>query len=541
MRKFLMLFIGILFTQMAVGQKQPESLGSAINSEFSELNPVMAPDGKTLYFGRKNHPSNKYGSQGSETVKGSQDIWYSENVNGVWSTAFRMPDALNRDQYNTILSISPDGQTILLKGAYVQGNYETRGFSIAKKLISGWSIPEKINIPSYEKLSRGKNEYGYLSMDGKALLLAFSEKKNSDRDDMYVSFLRNGYWTKPQNLGPSINTDFSETTPFLAADGKTLYFSSDRPGGLGSQDIYVSKRLDESWTSWRKPVNVGAPINSEEYDAYYSLSAKGDFAYFLSSKNSMGKKDIFRMPVEKEPEIPAEPKKVEAPVLAQQEVKSSPRIGSSETSEAVVLVSGKVLNKILNVVPEGAEITYEDLKTGQLLGTAKPDPSTGLYKLVLPYGVNYGITAKANGFLPSSINLDLSKLRGRYLELDEKDLVMAAIAKGAKMTINNLFFELGKATLTPESDPELKRLVQVMNENADLRIEISGHTDNTGTDAINEKLSQARADAVKTYLMAAGVASNRIQSKGYGSLKPIASNETEEGRQANRRVEFSIL
>ena len=255
----------------------------------------------------------------------------------------------------------------------------------------------------------------------------------------------------------------------------------------------------------------------------------------------MGKKDIFRMPVEKEPEIPAEPKKVEAPVLAQQEVKSSPRIGSSETSEAVVLVSGKVLNKILNVVPEGAEITYEDLKTGQLLGTAKPDPATGLYKLVLPYGINYGITAKANGFLPSSINLDLSKLRGRYLELDEKDLVMAAIAKGAKMTINNLFFELGKATLTPESDPELKRLVQVMNENADLRIEISGHTDNTGTDAINEKLSQARADAVKTYLMAAGVASNRIQSKGYGSLKPIASNETEEGRQANRRVEFSIL
>ena len=109
------------------------------------------------------------------------------------------------------------------------------------------------------------------------------------------------------------------------------------------------------------------------------------------------------------------------------------------------------------------------------------------------------------------------------------------------MTINNLFFELGKATLTPESDPELKRLVQVMNENADLRIEISGHTDNTGTDAINEKLSQARADAVKTYLMAAGVAPNRIQSKGYGSLKPIASNETEEGRQANRRVEFSIL
>lgn len=539
--RVLFLCLWILWIQNSFAQKQPESLGSAVNSEFSELNPVMAPDGKTLYFGRKNHPTNKYGSQGSETVKGSQDIWYSENIGGVWSTAFRMPDALNRDQYNTILSISPDGQTILLKGAYVQGNYETRGFSLSKKVISGWSTPEKINIPTYEKLSRGKNEYGYLSMDGKVLLLAFSEKKNSDRDDMYASFLRNGYWTKPQDLGQMINTDFSETTPFLAADGKTLYFSSDRPGGLGSQDIYMSKRLDDSWTSWRKPVNIGAPVNSEEYDAYYSLSAKGDFAYFLSSKNSMGKKDIFRIMVEKEPEIPVELKKEEAPILAQSEVKSNPRIGSSETSEAVVLVSGKVLNKQLNVVPDGTEITYEDLKTGKVLGSAKPDPSSGLYKLVLPYGINYGITAKANGFLPSSINLDLSKLRGRYLELEEKDLVMAVIAKGAKMTVNNLFFELGKATLTIESDPELRRLVQVMTENADLRIEISGHTDNTGTDVINEKLSQARAEAVRNYLIIAGVATNRIQSKGYGSSKPISTNETDEGRQANRRVEFSIL
>ena len=158
MKKGLWLFMGIFWMHLVVGQKQPESLGSAVNSEFSELNPVMAPDGKTLYFGRKNHPSNKYGSQGSETVKGSQDIWYSENVNGVWSTAFRMPDALNRDQYNTILSISPDGQTILLKGAYVQGNYETRGFSIAKKLISGWSIPEKMHIILLLKSLKAKNQ-----------------------------------------------------------------------------------------------------------------------------------------------------------------------------------------------------------------------------------------------------------------------------------------------------------------------------------------------------------------------------------------------
>lgn len=540
---FFFLFLGFLDSQ---AQKLPENLGSAINSDYSELNPVMAPDGKTLFFGRKNHPSNKYGTAGSETVAGSQDIWYSERIGDVWSTAKRMPDVLNRDQYNTILSISPDGQTILLKGAYVQGNYETRGFSISKKTLNSWSIPEKLDIPNYEKLSRGKNEYAYLTMDGKALLLAFSEKKNSDRDDLYVSFLNDGKWTEPKNLGKSINTDFSETTPFLAADGKTLYFSSDRPGGQGSQDIYMSKRLDNSWTNWRTPINLGGPINTEEYDAYYSLSAKGDYAYFLSSKASLGKKDIFRIAIEAEPEVPAPVKPVDSkvedkPILAQQDVKGSPRSVSSEQSEAVVLVSGRVLDPQTGKVPDETNISYEDLKTGKTIGIAKPDPKTGLYKLVLPYGVNYGITAKAKGFLPSSINIDLSKLRGRYLELDERDLVMAPIAKGSSMTINNLFFETGKATLTPESDPELKRIVQVMQENASLQIEISGHTDNTGSDELNNKLSQDRADAVKNYLLNAGVKSDRIRTKGYGKTKPKADNTTDEGRQMNRRVEFAIL
>jgi outer membrane protein OmpA-like peptidoglycan-associated protein len=193
------------------------------------------------------------------------------------------------------------------------------------------------------------------------------------------------------------------------------------------------------------------------------------------------------------------------------------------------------------VVPGGASVAYEDLKTGKIIGQATPDPSTGQYKLVLPYGINYGITAKADGFLPSSLHLDLSQIRGRYLELDDRDLTMVPIAKGSTMTVNNLFFELNKATLTPESDPELKRMVQVMQDNPSLRIEISGHTDNTGTDLINDRLSQARADAVQAYLLAAGVAQTRIQSKGYGSKKPKVSNETEEGRSQNRRVEFAIL
>ena len=543
-----------------MAQKAPENLGSAVNSEFSELNPVISPDGRTLYFGRKNHPANRYGVKGSETISGSQDIWFSEKVGDTWSTARRLSEVLNRDQYNTILSISPDGQTILLKGAYVNGAYETRGFSISNKTTAGWTVPVKVDIPGYEQMSKGKNEYGYLTMDGKAILLAFARKKNSEDDDLYISFFEEGRWTRPLELGEEINTKYSETTPFLSADGKTLYFSSDRPGGQGSQDIYLTRRLDDTWQHWRKPQNLGSPINTDEYDAYYSIAAKGDYAYFMSGKGSLGKKDIFRLSVEspdasgvvnESSQVGGAASDLVKGSSLRDLVKESPPGGgpvngstrsvTSQESDPVVLLSGTVLNQQTGKVPEDASVTYEDLSNGKVLGQAKPDPTTGKYKLVLPYGKNYGITAKAKGLIPTSTNLDLTTMRGRYLELDDRDLSMVPLMKGNTATINNLFFDLGKATLKPESEPELKRILQVMKENVALVIEISGHTDNTGSDEINNKLSLERANAVKENLLKGGIDQARIRTKGYGKSKPKADNATEEGRQINRRVEIEIL
>ncbi len=573
------LFFFLLISGFLMAQKAPENLGSAVNSEFSELNPVISPDGRTLYFGRKNHPANRYGVKGSETISGSQDIWFSEKVGDTWSTARRLSEVLNRDQYNTILSISPDGQTILLKGAYVNGAYETRGFSISNKTTAGWTVPVKVDIPGYEQMSKGKNEYGYLTMDGKAILLAFARKKNSEDDDLYISFFEEGRWTRPLELGEEINTKYSETTPFLSADGKTLYFSSDRPGGQGSQDIYLTRRLDDTWQHWRKPQNLGSPINTDEYDAYYSIAAKEDYAYFMSGKGSLGKKDIFRLALEapgggsvnessqvggaasdlvkESPDVSGSVKGApDASGVVNESslrglVKESPPSGgpvngstrsvTSQESDPVVLLSGTVLNQQTGKVPEDASVTYEDLSNGKVLGQAKPDPTTGKYKLVLPYGKNYGITAKAKGLIPTSTNLDLTTARGRYLELDDRDLSMVPLMKGNTATINNLFFDLGKATLKPESEPELKRILQVMNENKNLVIEISGHTDNTGSDEINNKLSLERANAVKENLLKGGIDQSRIRTKGYGKSKPKADNATEEGRQINRRVEIEIL
>jgi outer membrane protein OmpA-like peptidoglycan-associated protein len=406
-------------------------------------------------------------------------------------------------------------------------------------------------------MSKGKNEYGYLTMDGKALLLAFSRKKNSEDDDLYVSFFEEGRWTRPLELGEEINTKYSETTPFLSADGKTLYFSSDRPGGQGSQDIYLTRRLDDTWQHWRKPQNLGSPINTDEYDAYYSNAAKGDYAYFMSGKGSLGKKDIFRLAVESPESTGNEGTSTKsgknesggkignAPADAatgdSRFGNTSTRSVTSQDSDPVVLLSGTVLNQQTGKVPEDASVSYEDLSTGKVLGQAKPDPATGKYKLVLPFGKNYGITAKAKGLIPASTNLDLSTMKGRYLELDDRDLSMVPLVKGNTATINNLFFDLGKATLKPESEPELKRILQVMKENVALVIEISGHTDNTGSDEINNKLSLERANAVKENLLKGGIDQARIKTKGYGKSKPKADNATEEGRQINRRVEIEIL
>jgi OmpA-OmpF porin, OOP family len=521
-------------------QNKPESIGSAVNTEYSELNPVMSPDGKTLYFGRKNHPQNKFGMAGTEQIAGSQDIWYSESLMGAWTTARRMSEALNRDQYNTIYSVSPDGQTILVKGAYVNGQYETRGFSIAKKSATGWEIPKKLDIPKYEKLSRGKNEYGYLTNDGKVLLMAFSEKKNSDEDDIYASFLeKDGSWSEVINLGDDVNTDFTETTPFLAADGKTLYFSSNREGGKGSNDIWVCKRKDETWINWTEPTNIGEPINTDQYDAYYTISAAGDYAYFISSNNSVGKKDIFRLKLD-------QPKPVETPPttttpMAGGEKNPQPEKPKDIKSEPVVLVSGKVIDGKTGKVPNNAKIIYEDLTNGKELGVATPDPITGIYKVVLPYGKNYGITTKIDGYVGTSQNIDLSKITGKYLEIEGKDMTVKLVEVGVKVEMNNIFFEFGKAELKSESFPELNRIATFFKSNTKIISEISGHTDNLGTDLVNNKLSQERADVVRNYLLTQGVPAERLTAKGYGKTRPKVANDTPENQAINRRVEFEIL
>ncbi len=480
------------------------NLGTAINSVYSELNPVISADGNQLYFVRSNHPQN------SNPIEG-QDIWKSEkSENGDWQPAVNIGQPFNKQQFNTLFNISTSGNKMLIGGAYKDGVYWGVGFSFIEKRNGTWGEPTELDIKKFDKMNSGLYSSANLLPDNKTLLLSFCEEVDGKLNNLYVSKLSvNGRWSEPKSLGTVINTSYDESTPFMAADGVTLYFSSNRPGGFGQNDIYLTRRLDDTWTNWSEPINLGPQINTEEWDGYYTIPASGHVAYMVSYKNTLGKADIVE-------------------IKLNQQSKPNP----------VVLINGKVLSADTKE-PIEAEIIYEELPSGTEAGKTSFWSKSGDFKVILPYGKNYGISARAAGYIPVSVNIDLTK-PGEYKEI-KQNLTMVAIKTGQVVRLNNIFFDMYSAVLKDESMPELNRLVSLMKDNKDMSIEIAGHTDATGSDEDNQLLSEKRAAAVKAYLVLKGIKAGRLFSIGYGETQPIADNNNDIDSQLNRRVEFKIL
>jgi OOP family OmpA-OmpF porin len=483
-----------------------ENLGSGVNSQFDEVYPVISPDGKTLYFDRKDHPGN-YRRQGSYDIL--DNIWVSDlTSDGKWGLAKNIGPGLNNGYGTWVSSITPDGNTILLGGVFTDSNKQMYGIWTSKRTANGWATPVHVHVDSF--YSHNRYMEFCLAADGKTLLLSLQREDSYGERDIYACFLRNdGTWTPPKNLGPEINTAADEGMPFLAADGKTLYFGSDGFSGYGSTDMFLSRRLDDTWQHWSEPQNLGPDFNTSEWDAYYTVPASGDFAYFVSRQASMGEADIFRA------KLPAS-------------LRPSP----------VVLVSGKVYDKKTGK-PLVADIHYEVLPGGKEAGIAHTNPSTGDYKITLPAGSMYGFRAEAKGYVAVNENLDVKKVT-EYAEI-QRDLKLVPVEVGQTVRLNNLFFDFNKSQLKSESFAELDRLVELLKASPKMEVEIEGHTDNVGNDAANKKLSNDRAKAVRDYLVSKNIPAAHLKTIGYGKAKPLASNDTEEGRQQNRRVEFTIL
>jgi OOP family OmpA-OmpF porin len=488
-----------------------ENIGPNINSRLPELRPTISADGKLLFFICQNHPYNtKYNS-----FSQSQDIWYSEkDSSGNWLEAVHMEYPLNTYFYNAVFWISPDNNRILIRNAFVNGDYAGNGVSMSYRTKSGgWSKPEMLLIKNFQKYDRGRQNGASLSQDGRALLMYMTEENGGYENDLYVSFVQaDGRWTEPKNLGKTINgkkTD--EMTPYLAPDGVTLYFSSNRDGGFGDNDIWMAKRLDDTWQKWSAPVNLGAPINTEDWEAFFTMDAGGEYAYMSSSRASMGESDIVKI-----------------------------KLLEKEKPNPVVLVSGNVYNK-KTMNPLSAALVYETLPDGAVAGNGLSSPQDGAFNMVLPYDKNYSIRASADHYFAISENLNLDSLvKAGYKEI-HKDLYLVPIEVGQVVRLNNVFFDFDKWDLRPESFVELDRVVALLKENPAIEIELSAHTDSRGADDYNMKLSDNRARSVMEYILSKGIAAARLTSNGYGETKPVVANDTDENRQLNRRCEFTIL
>lgn len=479
-----------------------ENLGPNVNSKYIEKSPNISADGKTLYFTISENPDKNIGE------KMKSDVAYSKlGADGNWGPMVVMDAPINNQYHNYIVSMSPDENSALFGNVYLEDGGMTSGISYGVKRNGKWQTPKKVVVKNYKNV----NEYSdyWLAPDGLKLISACENDKSYGEKDLFVSFLQDdGTWSEPENMGPSINTWAGEFTPYVAADGVTMFFSSYGHEGYGSADVFMSKRLDDTWTNWSKPVNCGPVINSENWDAYFRIDAQGKYGYMVSTgDNSLGEEDIFRI-----------------------------KLGDGIKPELLNIISGKVYNAKTDEVIEAA-IEYEDLSDGKKMGIAYSTEDNG-FKIILPKGKKYGFLASAEGFISVSNNIDLTELK-EYGE-KEVNLYLVPIESGQTLTLNNLFFDSRMAIIKKESFSELNRLVEIMKKNPDLEIEIGGHTDNVGEEDYNMNLSNKRAKAVYTYLVGRGVDKARITAVGYGEAKPIEKNDTPEGRQKNRRVELTI-
>lgn len=488
-----------------ISKYNKENMGLNINSPYSEIAPVIAPDGKTLYVARANHPMN---------IKpiNKYDIWYSTlESNGKWSKLKHAPKPLNNTGDNVVISVTPDNNTLFLETLYnPDGTFKSdQGISVSHRTASGWSVPKKIKIKNYYN----KNIYeSFAFSPGREVLVMSVERNDSyGEKDMYVSFLQDdGSYSEPQNMGQVLNSYLGEGTPYIAPDNKTLYFYSFTEPGYGDADIFVSKRLDNTWTKWSTPKNLGKKINSSQWDVYYTVAAKGDYAYLVSSETSFGNEDIFRI-----------------------------KLRDIEKPDPVVMVYGKVLDKKTKK-SISATVIYENAKTGKIEGEARSNPKNGTYKVVLPYGEEYNIRADKSGYFAVNETINLKKV-SNYKEV-KKNLMMAPLIKEEAIILKNVHFYSTKAVLLPSSYDELNRLVKLMKSNSKMKIEIIGHTEaRAGYEKKLLKLSEQRVLAVKKFMILKGIEAKKIKTKALGGTKPIADNSTETGRKLNRRVEFTIL
>ncbi len=507
---------------MAQG-KEADKLGADVNSSYVEHSPIISPDGSHLYFSRRYHPDNVGG------VDDVEDIWVSDKdpVTGEWLPAVNVGPPLNTPGPNFITSVTlVDNEEVLVLGnRYGKKGRMYSGVSMSKRSGDDFDKPTAIEIENDYNYST-KVDY-FMTESGESMILSAERDDSYGGRDLYVTFKKGTIWSEPKNLGDDINTASDDFSPFLAQDGKVLYFSSAGYAGYGGSDIYVSIRLDDTWEKWSTPENLGSSVNSKGDDQYFSIPASGKHIYF-SRGDLDDDTDIFRFKaddifIDKNSKLYASVSHLREPSL--------------RPDDFVRTIYGNVLDAESNAGMSEVEVVLERLPDGLEMGRTMTGVN-GDYTMGVRGGAKYGLTAKRNGFLSTNENFNLNELAAN--DSTRVDLNLSLIKAGTSIVLNNIFFEFNKTLLTTSSYSELRRLVELMKSGEIKKVEVSGHTDSVGDLAYNQNLSERRAQAVVNYMRSSGISTDRIIAVGYGESRPIAPNDTKANQGKNRRVEFKI-
>ncbi|MBX2962176.1 MAG: OmpA family protein [Cyclobacteriaceae bacterium] len=570
-------FVYVLNAQEFSPRYSLVKLNKEVNTYYHDAAPIISFDGQKLYFFIHNHPQNTLGKTGSD------DIWMSTlGENGEWGDPQHLNTPFNIHRSNQVFTALPDG-SLFIKGGRAK---DTKGFSI----VSPSGGLTEITVPGFAEMNKGRFYGASMSSDMKHMIIFFSEMAASTRSSLYVSNLGNdGKWSRPVKLNISIKDD--DFGPFIGPDDKTLYFASDRnvPGRFGKSDIYKTTRLDDTWQKWSDPVNMGSPINTAGAEMYFCIDRNGQVFMSRGVIGDGGTLDLFKL-------IPRDitvrvagttfNEKTQQPIPASVEVKPvdielislrTKTDGKYETKipevagftvkasqegflpkeltlELPVLGNDTIVYVDLYLTPIAKKLllagTIYDSKTMKPLSSSlqvqlKGDrtinlnqQTDGTYEQEIKKTGWYLLSASAEGYINA---YDSVEVISEEITPVIKDIILQAIEIGMTVRLKNIYFDFDKTTLKKESFIELNKVVDFLKRNPKVEIQIEGHTDSRGADEYNLNLSQGRSQSVVDYLVSQGVDRSRLLAKGFGESAPIDTNETDEGRANNRRVEFTVV
>jgi len=509
-----------------------QPLGEEVNSLYDDYNPVFAANDSALLFtsrrpfgkAKRNKIDNKF----------NEDIYISKLSKGVFEDAVRLGKPFNTENNDAIVGVSPNGSSwILYRGAVQGGDIQVSSYVAEKKK---WKHPRSIKG---SLTSKDGETSACFSPDGKELYyVSRNSKLTLGGKDILVSRLNSkGKWSKPQNLGITINTPYDEEGVFISQDNRFLYFASKGHNSMGGFDIFRSQRGENG--IWMDPENLGYPVNTPDDEVFYITDRTGSHGYYSAIREGgMGAKDICKvifLGSEKELILKTEDQLVAGPDPVKTGFLTMPKLYVLDTS---LVLFGNVIDTIDGVKPIVAKLEFFDPATGDRSAFAISD-TTGSYTARLPGPKAYAIEINASGYLYFLDILDLTSYSGD--NRIRQDFFLKKVEVGTKVVLDQIYFQTGKAILRPESEDALNQVLRFLQNNTSIKLEISGHTDNTGSLRINQKLSRDRARAVVDWLVARGIPQETLVYEGYADTQPVADNNTAAGRTKNRRVEFKVI